>query len=288
MDLSTAMESLIATSIGTTMVSLGLGLQVSALREWCERPWLPLRVLVGSCVVVPLAGLLLLHAPWSGSIARPVRQAIALMAICPSAPLALRKARGLGGDQQLAALVQMGGALLAIISIPLLGALYRLRFGVDGWDVLPRHVALQVSRIQVLPLLVGVGLRFLWPQLADRVSSPLNKLAHGLLLLMLVVVVAIAAPLLWEFLPGNWLALLTMVVLAGLAVWIGSALAGPASQQGRTAAVVTAMRNPGLALLFATEHSSDLRPTTAAILVYVLVTLALLQIVLKPEPPAGN
>ncbi|MEB3362484.1 MAG: bile acid:sodium symporter [Synechococcaceae cyanobacterium] len=288
MDLSAAMESLIATSIGTTMLSLGLGLQVSALKDWWERPWLPLRVLVGSCALVPLAGLLLLHAPWSWSIARPVRQAIALMAICPSAPLALRKARGLGGDQQLAALVQMGAALLAIITIPLLGALYRWSFGVGGWDVLPRHVALQVSRIQVLPLLVGLGLRTGWPQLADRVSSPLSKLAHGLLLLMLVVVLAIAAPLLWEFLPGNRLAFLTMLLLAVLALWIGWALAGRTSQQGRTTAVVTAMRNPGLALLFATEHSSDLRTTTAAILMYVLVTLVLLQIVLRPERPAIN
>ncbi len=276
--MTAAVEPLIAITIGTTMLSLGLSLHVAALRDWCRNLQLPLRVLLGSCVLVPCAGLLFLHAPWSWSIAKPAREAIALMAICPSAPLALRKARSLGGDHQLAALIQIGAACFAIITIPLMGALYRWSFGVEGWDVLPRQVALQVGQIQVVPLLFGLGMRQWQPRLADRLSSSISRLANGMLLLMLLAVLVVAVPLVWEFLPGNWIAIVTMVLMACTALLIGWALAGRSSGHGRSTSVVTAMRNPGLALLFASEHGSELRQTTAAILMYVIVTFAAMQL----------
>lgn len=281
--MTAAVEPLIAITIGTTMLSLGLSLQVEALRDWCRRLQLPLRVLLGSCVLVPCAGLLFLHTPWSWSIARPAREAIALMAICPSAPLALRKARSLGGDHQVAALIQIGAAVLAIITIPLMGALYRWSFQIEGWDVLPRQVALQVAQIQVVPLLLGLSLRQWQPHLADRLTSSISRLANGMLLVMLLVVLVIAVPLLWEFLPGNWIAIITMILLASTALLIGWALAGRGSEHGRSTSIVTAMRNPGLALLFASEHSSELRMVTSAILVYVAVTLGMIQISIRSK-----
>lgn len=281
--MNTAAESLIAFTIGTTMLSLGLSLQVEALRDWCRNLQLPLRVLFGSCVLMPCAGLLFLHAPWSWWIARPAREAIALMAICPSAPLALRKARSLGGDHQLAALIQIGAAVLAIITIPLMGALYRWSFQIEGWDVLPQQVALQVGQIQVLPLLLGLILRQWQPDRAARLASGISRVANGLLLVMLLVVLVISMPLLWEFLPGNWIAIVTMVLLACTALLIGWALAGRGSEHGRCTSVVTAMRNPGLALLFASEHGSELRTVTAAILVYVAVTLGIMQLSIRSK-----
>lgn len=281
--MTAAVEPLIAITIGTTMLSLGLSLHMNALREWCRRPLLPLRVLLGSCVLVPCAGLLLLHAPWSWSIARAAREAIGLMAICPSAPLALRRARNLGGDQQLAALIQIGAAVLAILTVPLMGALYRWSFGLEGWDVLPRQVALQVGQIQVVPLLLGLGLRQWQPHFADRILSPISRLANGMLLVMLVVVLVVAVPLLWEFLPGNGMAMATMILLACTALLIGWALAGRGSEHGRSSSVVTAMRNPGLALLFASEYGTELRMVIAAILVYVVITLVVIQILIRPR-----
>ncbi|MFM7548411.1 MAG: transporter [Cyanobacteriota bacterium] len=278
-----AVKILIAITVSTTMLGLGLRLQVEALRQWCRHPQLPLRLLLGSCLLVPVAGLLFLNASWSGSISRAGREAIALMALCPSAPMALRKARGLGDDQQLTALVQVSAALLAIVTIPGMGALFRWNLGVEGWDVLPQHVALQVGQIQVIPLLLGLGLRQWLPNRADRLAAAISTLANGLLLVTLVVVLAVAVPLLRQFLPGNWLALLTMLLLACTALLIGRTMAGPGSEHGRSGSIVTAMRNPGLALLFANQHSSELKMSTAAILIYVLITLALMQILIRPR-----
>ncbi|MFZ0407891.1 MAG: bile acid:sodium symporter [Cyanobium sp.] len=279
----------IGVTVFTTMLALGLGLEPEGLRQWCSRPALPLRVLLGSCVLVPLLGLLLLQSPWSWTLAQPERTAIALMVLCPSAPLALRRARAAGGDHQLAALLQVGAALLAIITVPLLGLLFRWSFGVDGWEAQPIDVALQVGQIQVLPLLLGLLLRRRRPRLADRLQTPLERLANGLLILLVLIVILQVGPLLWAYLPGNLPALFAMALLAVGSLWIGRALGGGRSGHGLTTALVTAMRNPGLALLFASRYGQALPGLSLAILLYVLVTLVVsLPLVWLPHRSAGQ
>ena len=264
---------LIGVAVFNTMLALGLGLNLQALRQWCGRPSLPLRVLLGSCVLVPVVGLLLLQTPWSWSMAKPIRTAIALMAICPSAPLAMRRARGAGGDHQLAALLQEGAALLAIITVPVMALLFRWSFGLDGWEVRPIDVALQVGQVQILPLLLGLVLRRWRPRLADRLRTPLERLANGLLILLVVALLLKLGPSLWTFLSGNLVALIAMVLMAMASLLIGWALGGARSRHRMTTSLVTAMRNPGLALLFASRYGEALSGLGLAISLYALVTL---------------
>ena len=245
------------------------------MRRWLKARWpaLPLRVLLGSCLLVPVVGLLLLHTPWSWSMAKPVRTAIGLMAICPSAPLALRRATGAGGDHQLAALLQEGAALLAIITVPMMALLFRWSFGLDGWEVRPIDVALQVGQVQVLPLLLGLVMRRWRPHLAERLRTPLERLANGLLILLVVALLLKLGPSLWTFLSGNLVALIAMVLMAMASLLIGWALGGARSRHRMTTSLVTAMRNPGLALLFASRYGEALSGLGLAISLYALVTL---------------
>ena len=134
--------------------------------------------------------------------------------------------------------------------------------------------ALQVGKVQVLPLLLGLLLRGWQPQLADRLLRPLSLLANALLLLISLVLIK-TAPQLWAFLTNNGLAVAIMALLVGASFLIGQLLAGPGSNQGLTASLVTAMRNPGLALMFANRHGQGLPELKPALLIYVLVTLLL-------------
>ena len=68
-------------------------------------------------------------------------------------------------------------------------------------------------------------------------------------------------------------ALLLMAGLAILSLALGRWLGGRDRREGLTTALVTAMRNPGLALLFASTHGKDLPGLKLWILAYVLVTL---------------
>ena len=272
--MTTAINLFVGLTLFSTMLALGLSLRSGALRQWCSQPALPLRVLLGSCLLIPVLALLLLQTPWSWQIPQPTRFAIALMALCPSAPLALRKARKGGGDQQLAALVQVSAAAIAIASIPLIGLAFRQTFNVIGWDVHPLDVALQVGRVQVLPLLLGLILRQWRPTIADRLETPLERIATLLLLVLVSLVLIKAGPLLMAFLPANLPGVGLMALLVIASLWIGQQLAGSqAAEHGSTTALVTAMRNPGLALLFANRHGQELPGLRLAILVYVVVTV---------------
>ena len=264
---------LVSTTLFTIMLALGISLRPEALQQWTCRPGLLFRALIGSCLLVPLVALLLLQTPWSYALTEPARYAVALMALCPSAPLTLRKAGKSGGDRQLAGLLQVGAALGAIVSVPLMAAGFRAIFGIEGWNIEPGTVAVQVARVQVLPLAIGLLLRQVAPSLANRLESPIDKLANILLLLLILVVLIKAGPILLPFLARNLAALALMVVMVVAALAIGYVLAGNDSQERTTTSLVTSMRNPGLALLLASTHGSHLSGVKIGILAYLLITV---------------
>jgi predicted Na+-dependent transporter len=270
-----ASAALVGLTLFTIMFALGLGLQLDAIAQLRHRPALVIRVLIGSCVLVPLVALGLMRLGLRFGVPQRARCGVALRAACPSAPLTLRKAGKTGGDRQLAALLQACAAAAAIVSIPLLADLFRASFGIDGWDIAPREVALQVGKAQVLPLLAGLLLRHWKPEWVARLEGPLDKLANGLLLLLIVVVLIKAGPLLVPFVASNWLALGFMAVMVAAALAIGYLMAGPEPRERTPVALVTSMRNPGLALLFATTYGTGMPGLKLAVLAYLLVTVLL-------------
>lgn len=269
------MQILITATLLTLMFGLGLGLQVGVINRLRQRPMLCLRVLIGTCVLVPLVALLLLHSPVATHLSRPVRFAIALMAICPSAPLTLRKATKQGGDHDLAALLQLLAAAVAIVSVPLLADLFRDIFKVSGWDVRASEVARQVLLAQGLPLGLGMLVRHRWPALAERLAAPIDRFAMLLLLVITVAVLVISSPLLARFLLGNAAALPVMALMVLVALAIGWFLSGPGLVERTTIGLVTSMRNPGLALLLASIHAGGMEGLKLSILIYLLLTIVL-------------
>lgn len=273
--MNSSVALLISITLFCTMFALGLNLELEALQRWLRHPALPIRVVLCSCLLVPLVGLLLLQLPLSWAIPPPERTALALMAICPSAPLALRKAKTSGGDQPLAALIQIGAAIGAIVTVPLMALLFRQTFQLSGWQVQPMDIALQVGRVQVIPLLLALGLRQWRNEIATRLHTPLERLANLLLALLALLILLKAGPLLIASILSRLgsVVLMALLVLASLA--IGWSLSRGESSHSITTALVVAMRNPGLALLLASEYGDGLTGLKAAILVYVLITLLL-------------
>ncbi|MFN9872438.1 MAG: transporter [Cyanobacteriota bacterium] len=271
----TMLRLLIPLTLFAIMFALGLGLKGEGPSLLRRRPALVLRVVIGSCVLVPLVALLLLHLPLSHALSPPARFAIALMAISPSAPLLLRKAGRQGGDRELASILQVVAALVAIVSIPLMADVFRASFDVSDWDIVPAQVAPQVAKAQLLPLLLGLALRRWRPALADRIVVPLQRLADLLLLLLTVLVLVFAGRQLVPFVAANALALPFMAAMVLASLVIGLLLAGRSPQERITTSLVTSMRNPGLALLFASLYGQDLPGVKLGILAYLLTTVIL-------------
>lgn len=273
MPLTTVLMLLIKTSLITLMVALGLELRLEELAVHRHRPWLILRVVLGSCLLVPLVALVLLQLPISEQMSAGARFGLALMALSPSAPLTLRKAGLRGGDAHEAAVMQVAAALLAVLSIPLLGDLFRSAHHLQGWDILPRQVALQVGLLQVVPLTCGLLLGRWRPGLRTRWARPVQRVAFLVTLLMVGVILIMVFPTLLSFIQGNLLGIGAMVFMTAAALGIGYALRGGSRGERLTAALVTSMRNPGLALLFAVTHGENVPGVKLAIVSYLFVTI---------------
>jgi BASS family bile acid:Na+ symporter len=275
MTIQNVVSLLVPLTLFTVMLALGVGLPLQAFRQWRHTWPLVLRLELATCLLVPLVAWLLLLTPPAGQLSQEVRMAIGLMAACPSAPLILRKAGKVGGDASLAGLLQVVAAVLAILTVPLLAQAAEPIFGLEGWDVLPRQVAGQVATVQLLPLLVGLSLRHAWPEQVRRLQGPLDRLANGLLLLLLLAVLIRTAPLLLAFAQANRIGLVWMALVVAASLALGYLLGGTAGDQKLTAALVTSMRNPGLALLLANTYAPQVPGLKVGILTYVLITLLL-------------
>ena len=257
------------------MFALGLGLKGDWLALLRSRAGLLARLLLGSCLLVPLFTLVVLKGPLGAAVAPPAQLAIALMALCPSAPLTLRKAKEHGGDRDLAALLQVLAALTAIVSIPLLADLFRSSFGVQGWHIEPQQVAKQIISVQMLPLGLALLVRRWRPDLANRLEGPIEKLAGLLLMLLIVVVMIKTFPLLAGYIPANGPALLVMVLVVLGSLVVGYGLGGPGRRDRVTGSLLTSMRNPGLALLFASLYAPTPEPVKVGILCFLLIRVLL-------------
>lgn len=276
-----AVALLIPLTLFMVMLALGLGLPPDVLSLWRSHWRLILRAELATCLLVPLLGWLLLTLVPTGAVSVDGRHAIALMAACPSAPLILRKAGKTGGDAGLAGLLQVGAALAAIVTVPLLAQLGERVFNVDGWDVPLRQVALQVGQVQLLPLLLGLALRRRFPLQTRRLLGPLDRLANGLLLLLVIAVLVKTAPQLLNFGLANLAGLAVMAVLVLLSLLVGFLVAGEGRQSRVTTALVTSMRNPGLALLLTSTYAPHLPAVKLGILLYVLITVLVSGLALK-------
>lgn len=96
-----------------------------------------------------------------------------------------------------------------------------------------------------------------------------------LLLLLVLVVLAKTAPLLVTYVGANLVALPVMGALVLISLALGYGLANRNPEQRVTLALVTSMRNPGLALLLAGTYAPEVPAVKLGILVYLLTTVVL-------------
>jgi hypothetical protein len=144
---------------------------------------------------------------------------------------------------------------------------------VDGWNIEPKTVAIQVALVQVLPLTIGLVLRWLFPQFGARWALPIQKGAFLVNLAVVGLILAMVFPKLLLFFQANPLAIPVMVLMSTIALAIGYLLGGRNIEERTTTALVTSMRNPGLALLFAITHGKEIIGVKLAIASYLLVTI---------------
>jgi BASS family bile acid:Na+ symporter len=259
-------------AVGATLVAvmLGLGLGV-ALRDvagvW-RHPGRLARVLFGVIVLMPLATIAVIHA---FGLPRETAVGFFLMAVAPGAPLSLKRSLSAGGDRAFAPALQISAVTVAVVSLPLWVTLLDRLYSTAA-DVEALEVVRQVLVAQLVPLGIGIAMRRARPDLADRIRRPVERIGTVLLVATVALILVDA----WDVaidVGVRGVAAITTLTVAGLG--IGHLLGGPEPSARTAAAMTTAARNPGLALLVATLN--DAAPGVGkAIMAYLLVSIVVL------------
>ncbi len=261
----------VMTSIGTTItprVSLAHVLAPSLL----------IRGLVSVLVVVPAIGF---ASGFAFGLALPEKVGVALMAMAPGAPLALRRALSSGGHAGFAPTLQIAVAILAVPAMPLWVMIGNWLFDTHGFvDV--AAVARQVCLAQLVPLALGAVVKTVAPVTGTWIGTMSGRAGA---ILLVVAIASQVVDLHYVILSARpWpMAAAAVTTLAALAS--GHLLGGPSSETRHAVAIAGAMRNVGLALLVATTNRTP--PAVEVVIVSYFITafaIVTAYIVLRGRP----
>jgi bile acid:Na+ symporter, BASS family len=197
-----------------------------------------------------------------------VRIALVTLALSPIPPLLPKKELKAGVHASYTIGLLTAAALLAIIIIPLTVKLLAIAFGRDYY-VSPAVVAKLVFISVLLPLAVGIAIRFFSPVFAERIAGPVSKVAAILLLVSVLPIVFIAWPSIVSLVGNGTILAIAAFCLMGLLT--GHLMGGPEPDHRTVLAHCTASRHPGVALAIANANYPQEKLALAAVLLYMLV-----------------
>ena len=200
------------------------------------------KALLANIVLVPLAAfflLLLFELP------DPVAVGILVLAAAPGAPLIPKYSEIAKGDIPFSVGLMFVLSVLAIVTAPLTIDLFLTESEAFSFDVLAVISTLVI--FQLIPLLLGLGIKWLFPPVqGEKLLRPSVLLSNVLVVLVIVLVLA------RDFRSLTGLALsnvAAMIILTIVMLVLGWYLGGPATSTRRSLALGTSAQSNGLALL---------------------------------------
>lgn len=248
------------------MVTVGLGVAAADLIAVARNMRLLTRAALANYVCVPAATVVLLMM----FDAHPmVAAGFLILAVCPGAPFSPPLAVMAGGNAALSVGWMTFLAVTSAVIAP--AALYLLLPPFAGpqaltFDVVCRMMS-TLTGVQLLPLAVGLGIRYLRPGLAERLLDPAKKLGRLLNVIAIGLVLAVYYPLLADVRLKGLIGMLLLLMASLAAGWF---LGGRGAGNRKALSLTTALRNVGVGLVIATDSFAS-TPAVAAVLAYGLV-----------------
>ena len=258
---------LLKLAVGAIILAIGMDSTLKDATYLWRRPGLLLRSVLAMYVLVPLAALALVKVL---TLAPGVEIGLLVLAVSAGAPLLPRKLLHIGDGAYIFSLV-VTSSLLAIILVPawlaVLGPQFRNPPNLES-----SRVAWVLAKSFLLPLAVGMLIRWFFPAFAERIVNRLMAIA-GLVLTVCALALLI---LHWDvLLDARWGGVLTLAALIAIALAIGHLLGGPAEEDRTALAIACSTRHLGIAVLVAASLPG---PRTAVIIAVYILTSAVISI----------
>ena len=259
--------------LSVALVVFAQGLKISpgeVMIYFKQRPWLMLRSLLVVLVLAPAAALavILLLKP-----SPEVAIGLAILVACPPAPLMIKATPTLGkGNAAFMASLHLSLAALAFVSVPIGLYFLSIPLGFHA-DVDVLKMAAILGRTILVPIVLGLACRSLFPKFADAYGPKLDKL--GAIGLLLVVLVALAVAYRWLLNMEPW-SYVVIVAVSATILAIGHALGSRDPHDRTTLAVESGVRHPVLAIMIAASNFTPekaLPVLVPCVLVFIIVAM---------------
>src|SRR5512146_1245705 len=206
------------------MVAIGLGVKISDVLN-AGRSWgLMARALVANYVLVPAAAVALLVLFGATPL---VATGLLIVAVCPGAPYGPPFTAMARGNVVVAVgmMVVLAGSS-AILAPMLLQFLLPLMAGNSSLKINAAKMAGTLLGVQLLPLCVGLLIRWRRPALANRLQRPASLLSRCFNLLLLAIILYVQFHILLHIRWVGYFGMLCLLVATLISGWLMSWRAG--------------------------------------------------------------
>lgn len=167
------------------MFDLGLTLRFEDFGKVFMRPWPIVIALFGQLVLLPLIALGLAYV---FRLTPVFFIGLILIACCPGGSSSNVFSKLAGGDVALSVTLTAISSVITLFTIPLIMSAATNLVGESVGIVLPvGNLVKQNLVLMLLPVLIGIGINYIWPKAAAKIDVVLGKLAFPLLILLITV-----------------------------------------------------------------------------------------------------
>jgi len=269
MTLATLIPLVLKFSIMLMVFAIGLKATFADTVYLFRCPGKLLRALVSMFVVMPLFALLL---DFTFQLNPPLKIALIALAVSPIPPFLPTKALKAGGREDYTIGLLTATAVLSIVVIPLMMELVERISGVP-LQMRARDVAALVLSTVLVPLLLGMGVRYLWSSFAERVAKPIATVAIVMLIVPCIPILFTSVRAVLTLVGDGTLLALAAFALVGLIV--GHLLGGPEPESRAVLALATSSRHPAVALAIGQVNFPNQKLAGALVLVYLVLSTIL-------------
>ncbi len=167
------------------MFDLGLTLKFEDFGKAFRSPWPIAIALVGQLILLPLIALGL---AWAFKLTPVFFIGLVLIACCPGGSSSNVFSKLAGGDVALSVTLTALSSVITLFTIPVIMSLATTMVGQSVGITLPvGNLIKQNLLLMLVPVLLGIGMHYAWPNAAEKTDKVLGKLAFPLLLVLITV-----------------------------------------------------------------------------------------------------
>jgi BASS family bile acid:Na+ symporter len=253
-------------SLAVAVFALGLTASANDLTYMFRRPGKLVPALLSMIVIMPAIAVWLVL---SFKLIPEVKIALTALAVSPTPAMLPRKVLKAGGSTGYALGLLVATSLLAIVWVPLSQEIFQRIFDIP-LEMRPLSVAGLVLTSVLGPLIVGIGVRAVMPELARRIAAPCAIAGTVVLTLAILPVLFVMLRRSLSLLGNGTLAAILAFALIGLAA--GHFLGRPSTEDRKVLALYTISRHPGIAIAIAQTNFPEQTLAIPAIVLAVIVS----------------